>query len=173
MAKRAKIPMYLVKRLLVESKRRCCLCVFLRQDWLQKKVQIAHISKDPADTSYDNLVVLCLDHHDEYDSRTSQSKGITPEEVRHYKARLAEAMRSWENAPHQLVVPYDLAENLRVSSVSDLRKSAPFPVPSSYDCLLDPFALVSSLTDPSQKGEATALLRTYNACQTRFCRQGI
>jgi hypothetical protein len=36
----------------------------------------------------ENLVWLCLEHHDEFDSHTSQSKGLTPEEVRAYRDRL-------------------------------------------------------------------------------------
>jgi len=33
-------------------------------------------------------VWLCLEHHDEYDGSTSQSKGLTAAEVRHYRNRL-------------------------------------------------------------------------------------
>src|SRR5690606_6228538 len=36
----------------------------------------------------DNLVFLCFADHDEYDSRTSQSKGLTSEELRQYRAQL-------------------------------------------------------------------------------------
>ncbi|MDH7972128.1 hypothetical protein QH494_08010 [Sphingomonas sp. AR_OL41] len=36
----------------------------------------------------DNLAYLCLDHHDQYDSRRSQSKGFTVGEVKQYRSEL-------------------------------------------------------------------------------------
>jgi hypothetical protein len=57
-----------------------------------KRGQIAHIDRDSRNPSPENLVFLCLDHHDEYDSRTSQSKGITSGEVVHYRDELYEAL---------------------------------------------------------------------------------
>ena len=38
-----------------------------------------------------------MDHHDEYDSRTSQAKGITEAELRHYKTRLIAAIEGGEH----------------------------------------------------------------------------
>jgi hypothetical protein len=59
-------PEELVTEVLVRSRRRCALCFGLeRRDAVVKGR-------------------LCLDHHDQFDSRTSQSKGLTiPELVRH------------------------------------------------------------------------------------------
>jgi hypothetical protein len=54
----------------------------------ERKGQIAHLSRDRSDSRFQNLVYLCLDHHDEYDSKTSQSKGFSPDEVREYRDRL-------------------------------------------------------------------------------------
>jgi len=73
-------------RVLTMSRRRCCLCYGYDND-LSKKMQgqIVHIDKDPGNNEFQNLVWLCLQHHDEYDSRTSQSKGITPQELKHYR----------------------------------------------------------------------------------------
>ncbi len=93
MRKRVSIHKDVETRLLVESRRRCCLCFSLDGDHGPKKVQIAHISRDRNDSRYDNLVVLCLRHHDEYDSTTSQSKGFTPEEVRYWKRSLVVQMQ--------------------------------------------------------------------------------
>jgi hypothetical protein len=50
--------------------------------------QICHLSKDPSRTDFDDLVWLCLEHHDRFDSRTSQSKGFTSDEVRTYRNKL-------------------------------------------------------------------------------------
>lgn len=99
MRKRKSIPQEVETRLLVESRRRCCLCFSLEGDLGPKKVQIAHISRDRSDSEYENLVVLCLPHHDEYDSTTSQSKGFTPEEVRYWKQSLVEQMQKLVPVP--------------------------------------------------------------------------
>ena len=54
---RARIAREVETRLLLESRRRCCLCVFISGDLLEKRVQIAHISGDRTDSRYENLVV--------------------------------------------------------------------------------------------------------------------
>lgn len=69
-------------------RRRCCLCVFISKVEEEKRGQIAHLNKDASDSKFENLVYLCLEHHDLYDSRTSQSKGYTEIEVRHYRDEL-------------------------------------------------------------------------------------
>src|SRR5260370_22912285 len=74
--------------ILLASRRRCCLCVFLKNRDEERRGQIAHLNHDPSDPRFENLVWLCLEHHDEYDGKTSQSKGITPDEVRAYRDRL-------------------------------------------------------------------------------------
>lgn len=53
-----------------------------------RKGQIAHLNHDASDRRFENLVYLCLEHHDEYDGRTSQSKGYTVDELRAYRDRL-------------------------------------------------------------------------------------
>jgi hypothetical protein len=53
-----------------------------------KQGQIAHLDKDPSNNALDNLAFLCLAHHDQYDSSTRQSKGLTIEEVKHYRTEL-------------------------------------------------------------------------------------
>jgi hypothetical protein len=55
-----------------------------------QKGQIAHLNGNPADNRLENLVWLCLNHHDEFDSRTSQSKGLTQSEVRSWRDKLIE-----------------------------------------------------------------------------------
>ncbi|GAI25601.1 unnamed protein product, partial [marine sediment metagenome] len=70
---------------LLKSKRRCCLCFGLNQNLKEKKGQIAHLDKDPSNDKLDNLAFLCLEHHDQYDSKTSQSKSIQINEIKAYR----------------------------------------------------------------------------------------
>ena len=85
MSTRPKIPETLIADVLFKSRRRCCLCAFLRNDDSIKRGQIVHLNKKPKDNSEDNLAFLCLEHHDEHDSQTSVSKGLTYKEVKRYR----------------------------------------------------------------------------------------
>ncbi|SMP80500.1 hypothetical protein SAMN06265222_1552 [Neorhodopirellula lusitana] len=82
--------------LLVATRRRCCLCVYLANDTSRKRVQIAHIDGDRSNSTEPNLVPLCLDHHDEYDSTTRLSKGLAEKEIKLYKQRLIQQIASAE-----------------------------------------------------------------------------
>jgi hypothetical protein len=73
---------------LIASRRRCALCYGLFGDLDQKRGQIAHIDRDPSNSVFDNLAYLCLPHHDEYDSKTSQSKRFMPAELINHRDRL-------------------------------------------------------------------------------------
>lgn len=73
---------------LVRSRRRCCICFGLNRDLALKSGQIAHLDQDNTNSAEDNLAFLCLDHHDEYDSRTSQRKGLTIGEVKVFRSEL-------------------------------------------------------------------------------------
>jgi DNA-binding transcriptional ArsR family regulator len=73
---------------LTRSRRRCCICFGLHRDVEVKAGQIAHLDGDRSNGSEDNLAFLCLVHHDEYDSRTSQSKNLTIDEVKAYRREL-------------------------------------------------------------------------------------
>jgi hypothetical protein len=88
MGERKPAPKLVEKDVLTASRRRCCLCVFLDDRDEVRKGQIAHLNRDPSNSRFENLVWLCLEHHDDYDGRTSQSKGLTLDEVREYRDRL-------------------------------------------------------------------------------------
>lgn len=76
-------------RILLNCRRRCCVCYGLSWDLEEKKHgQIAHLDGDCSNDSEDNLAFLCLDHHDEYDSRSHQSKGLTMAEVKAFRRKL-------------------------------------------------------------------------------------
>lgn len=72
----------------IQCRRRCCLCYWLGGNKETKPGQIAHIDQNASNSELKNLVWLCLVHHNEYDSKTSQSKGITKGEVIQYKEKL-------------------------------------------------------------------------------------
>ena len=76
------------------SGRRCCICFSLHSDSSIKQGQIAHVDRDRSNNKPDNLVFLCLPHHDQYDSSTSQSKNFTQHEVRTYRDRLSLHLQS-------------------------------------------------------------------------------
>jgi hypothetical protein len=160
-------------RLLVESRRRCCLCVFLARDMSEKRVQIAHISRDRSDSTYDNLAVLCLDHHDQYDSRTSQSKGFTPDELREYKKRLVDYIQRWENAPHQIVTPYALVNDLKMSAFPDrLPQMSPLPSADSQQQEIGPLHLLQMLLHPKPLNEERLLLHEHNMLSEEIAEVG-
>jgi hypothetical protein len=92
MTRRKKIPQNRQDEIITLSSRRCCLCFGINSDLSPKKGQIAHLDQNSENNDIDNLAWLCLDHHDEYDSRTSQSKGLTIGEVKQYRAKLYEAV---------------------------------------------------------------------------------
>jgi hypothetical protein len=75
-------------RILDRSRRRCALCVHFKDDYGQKEGQIAHIDRNPANADEDNLVYLCLPHHDDYDTTRRQTKNLTPREVKTARDRL-------------------------------------------------------------------------------------
>jgi hypothetical protein len=104
---------------LMACRRRCCLCVFLADRQDVRKGQLAHLNRDPADARFENLVWLCLEHHDEYDSRTSQSKGLTQAEVRTYRNRLyAQFSDADETRSPQLIEPLQAIDEAAAESVS-------------------------------------------------------
>jgi hypothetical protein len=73
---------------LLLSRRRCAFCFGLENDLTKKEGQLAHINRKPNDNRQENLAFLCLSHHDEYDTKRSQSKGLTPSELRKYVTKL-------------------------------------------------------------------------------------
>jgi hypothetical protein len=78
----------LAKDVMIACRRRCCLCVYLEDRDQVRKGQIAHLNRRRNDDRFDNLVYLCFEHHDEYDSQTSQSKRLSKDEVKEYRDRL-------------------------------------------------------------------------------------
>lgn len=101
--------------ILVESRRRCCICFGLNSDLNLKAGQIAHLDKDNSNNNYDNLAFLCLAHHDQYDSVTSQSKNFTIKEVKKYRDDLKENFLS-------ISKPKSPSTEVIKNSIEDYRK---------------------------------------------------
>ena len=102
---RARIPQPTETAVLVKSARRCALCFHLSRDLGEKRGQIAHLDGNPSNAAEDNLAFLCFDHHSEFDSRTSQHKNYTPQEVKTARNRLYVAIAAVEHAPTRAAAP--------------------------------------------------------------------
>jgi hypothetical protein len=50
--------------------------------------QIAHVDRDPSNGELENGAYLCKEHHDEYDSVSTQSKRLNPAELKEARASL-------------------------------------------------------------------------------------
>ena len=83
------------------SRRRCCICYGLDRDDGRKPGQIAHLDRNPSNAKLENLAWLCLPHHDEYDSKTSQSKSLQIGEVKSYRAELYALFAHWSGEKSQ------------------------------------------------------------------------
>jgi hypothetical protein len=85
---RKKIPRNVETAVLAKSARRCALCFYLTGDRTEKLGQIAHLDEDRTNRAEDNLAWMCLPHHSLYDSKTSQHKNYTIEEVKAARSKL-------------------------------------------------------------------------------------
>lgn len=115
---------------LKRSRRRCCICFGLNRDVELKIGQIAHLDGDRSNSTEDNLAFLCLVHHDQYDSRTSQSKNLTVEEVKAYRTELyvqvlplikAKMVRTQASAiptPEPAKVPFDAHRRAELKAIA-------------------------------------------------------
>ena len=95
MTKRIKVSESIQAEVLVECRRRCCVCFGLNRDEDWKVGQIAHLDRNPSNNAKENLAFLCFDHHDLYDSCTSQSKGLQRKEVETYREELLYKFNNW------------------------------------------------------------------------------
>ncbi len=93
------IPIETQSQALLQSRRRCAICFGLNFDTKLKRGQIAHIDQDHANATLENLVFLCLEHHDEYDGKTSQSKGLTKAEIKEFKDELCSYIENAKRSP--------------------------------------------------------------------------
>ena len=64
-----------------------------RQAYRQALELLIKYYRDSGNNKIDNLCFLCQPHHEQYDSRTSQTKEFREHEVRSYRARLSRDVR--------------------------------------------------------------------------------
>ena len=120
MSTRKKIPETTQAEVLVNSRRRCCVCFGLNRDESIKKGQIAHLDGDSNNNCQENLAFLCFEHHDEYDSKTSQSKGLTQAEVARYREELSNNYTRWGNNQWQNGLLNFLAYSTDLDTMTDV-----------------------------------------------------
>ena len=89
---RKTIPEEIQSNVLLKSRRRCCLCFWLKGEDEVKKGQLAHLDGNNENSNEENLVFLCLEHHDEYDSTPRLSKGLRQREVKKWRDELYKEM---------------------------------------------------------------------------------
>jgi hypothetical protein len=85
--------------ILWESRRRCALCVYLDGDTTEKEGQIAHIDRDHSNSVRSNGAFLCTKHHPRYDSRSHQTKTVTPGELRKALVFMSEVLAAGSTWP--------------------------------------------------------------------------
>lgn len=85
---RKPLPKDIETAVLVQARRRCAICFGLDRDTRLKSGQIAHLDKDNTNHSEGNLAFLCFEHHDEFDSRSSQRKNFAVGEVKRFRSEL-------------------------------------------------------------------------------------
>lgn len=85
---RKAVPTKVETEVLSKSRRRCALCYGINRFQEAVTGQIAHIDRNSSNSSFDNLVFLCLEHHDKYDSTSRQSKNYTQNELKKYRDEL-------------------------------------------------------------------------------------
>ncbi|SEM67534.1 hypothetical protein SAMN05216325_10141 [Nitrosomonas marina] len=95
---------------LTASRRRCCICYGLNGDLEIKRGQIAHLDKNRENNKLDNLAFLCMDHHDEYDSTTSQSKSFLLKEIKAFREELHNYWQTPEESTHIDIVTTTIEE---------------------------------------------------------------
>lgn len=136
---RTPIPKDVQSRVLVSSRRRCCICFGLNRDTRLKSGQLAHLDKDNSNNSIENLAFLCFDHHDEYDSVTSQRKNITAGEVREFRSELYQTINKAFTQPvhfgDMMTPPADpfAGQYIRLGGDADSAEISLTPLPDSIE----------------------------------------
>lgn len=136
---RASLPKDVEKIVLTKSRRRCAICFGLDRDARLKPGQIAHLDKSNSNNSESNLAFLCLAHHDEYDSTSSQRKNFTIAEVKEYRDELYTSMgRALAQQVHfgEVTVPRSdpyAGTYIRIDSGPNSAELKLMPLPDSYE----------------------------------------
>jgi len=93
MSNRPSVPLPTERAVLVKSRRRCCLCFWLEGIDEVQRGQIAHLDRNPKNNRLNNLCFLCnKEHHEDFDTGRSQSKGLKMGEVKYWRNELYKEM---------------------------------------------------------------------------------
>lgn len=136
---RSSLPKPTETAVLTQSRRRCCICFGLDRDTRLKAGQIAHLDKSNSNHSESNLAFLCLMHHDEYDSTSSQRKSFTIGEVKKFREELySNINRAFTQPVHfgeittPAIDPY-AGSWIRMGSGADSAEIKLTPLPDSFE----------------------------------------
>jgi hypothetical protein len=101
---RPSIPDEILDNLLYKSRRTCCIC---REK--EKSIIIHHLIEwhESRSHSEDNLVVLCLYHHDEAHTKKELSLNLTPERIKNAKIKWEAEIETLDKGLR--VIPKELA----------------------------------------------------------------
>lgn len=139
--RRKTIPKATETEVLLRSRRRCCICYGLHRKDEEVTGQIAHLDRDPSNVELDNLAWMCLEHHAQYDSRTSQCKNLTESEVRTYREELCSKYSYWNSATQQQLLCFlaDTTTDQKIieGALSVARSLYAFPFVVVYDALTE------------------------------------
>jgi hypothetical protein len=150
MARRTKVSASTEAEVLVECRRRCCACFGLNRDEAEKRGQIAHLDGNPSNNAKENLAFLCFDHHDEYDSTTSQSKGLQRKEVETYRAELLYKFGTWSASLKRDELLNFLAFVTDITAMAE----AALKIGKSLDCFGDDLVLRVLTNDEFDSNDA-------------------
>ncbi len=155
---RKKIGQVTETQVLVHCRRRCCLCVFLEGRMDVRAGQIAHIDRNRSNNKADNLVWLCLEHHNQYDSRTSQTKNLTSDEIKEYRNRL-----------HDLISKQDISFNFLRSEDSDRTKKSEISSGLLIGSIIEAY---DSEIAKLEKGDCPNGIKLYNLSRIAATEEG-
>jgi hypothetical protein len=153
MTRRKKIPQKIETDVLVRSKRKCCLCYFLENDFATKVGQIAHLDHNPSNNIFDNLVWLCFEHHNQYDGKTSQSKNFQINEVKIYREKLYKSNQISDNSSRA-----EIEKNISQNPATKHNKNKDISITNHGTLLNNKFQFISIKKDEIHKEDRDFLI---------------
>jgi hypothetical protein len=168
---RKPLPREIETAVLVRARRRCAICFGLDRDTKLKSGQIAHLDKDNTNHLEGNLAFLCFEHHDEFDSRSSQRKNFTAAEVKHFRLELHESInKAFVQHVHFGEIstpPVDPYAGAYIRVGADSAELTLTPIPDSYEGRAQYY--VSGIALHGQKrpyGPNMGIIEFFGALQT-------
>src|SRR6185437_9974275 len=99
MSDRPPIPTKLADQVMFACDRTCCVCK------LKKRMQIHHLDQDPTNNTFENLVALCLECHDQSHMGSSLTRGLTVGAIRLFND-------AWRQVVQLKLLPHESARKL-------------------------------------------------------------